>query len=101
MVTTDIDIGRLRDLAGRLRGLQEEFDRIDEVVSGYEEAIGSEKVVDRLGRFAANWSDKRWRTSELLQTLAGLAVMAAESYEQEEQAMATAMAPKAAPVAGS
>lgn len=75
----------LSDLAGHLRWLQKRFDSQAELVSGYEDALGSDEVADALHSFANNWSDKRRELSKMLQQAAGYVMHAAEAYENTEE----------------
>ena len=86
-----VETETLRDLAGRLKGIQAEFDALGDTVEGYEWAVGSEQLADRLGAFARNWSDKRKQISHLLEVTAGYAAAAADAYAQVDQELADGM----------
>ena len=77
----------LRDMAGRLRGLQEEFNDQEDLISDHAGAAGSDEVDGALEDFASNWSDKREECSEMLQEVAGYAQIAADGYAQTEGAL--------------
>ena len=84
-----VDPSALADMAGRLRGLQQEFDGLDDTVDGYESAVGSEELAERLRSFADNWSDKRKEIGEQIENVAGYATAAADAYSQHEQEMSS------------
>lgn len=79
-----VSVGDLEDMAGRLKGLQQEFDNLESTIGGYDWAVGSSKVAQALDGFASNWSEKRKDMSKLLDTLAGYAAMGAQGYSGVE-----------------
>lgn len=84
MSSFSVDVAALLEMAGRLRGLEREFDELGGALEASEAAVGSPEVADRLGEFASNWSDKRQEIAELLQSVAGYATMAGEGYAEVE-----------------
>lgn len=88
MAELEVDIAALRDMAGRLKGLKEEFEDQDALITGNEDAVGSPEVAGVLNDFVDNWSDKREELGEMLEEVAGYAVMAADAYAETEQTLA-------------
>ena len=88
MAELEVDIAALRNMAGRLKGLKEEFESQDALTSGHQHAVGSPEIAGALDDFADNWSDKRKELGEMLEEVAGYAVMAADAYAETEQALA-------------
>lgn len=89
MTQFSVDPAALADMAGRLRGLEEEFNGLEDTVEGYEEAVGSDELADKLRSFADNWSDKRKEIAKQIENVAGYATAAADAYSQHEQAMSS------------
>lgn len=87
--TIRVDVLELLYLAGRLRGLQEEFDSLQDVLKGYESAVGSARIADRLESFATNWSDRRKEVGRRIDNVAGYAARAAEAYGGLEEELST------------
>jgi hypothetical protein len=79
-----VDITGLADLAVRLRALRQEFDGVEDVVRGYEEAVGSREVASALDAFAGNWSHERKQIAKQLDEVAGYVQAAAEAYASVE-----------------
>ena len=79
--------GKLLEIAGRLRGLQEEFNDQKDILARWEGALGSPEVDAALQEFADNWSDQREEVSEMLQEVAGYVFLAGEGYRGNEQAI--------------
>ncbi len=92
MTTFEVDVAALRDLASRLKGLKEEFESQEDVVSGHEDAVGSDRVAGALEEFASNWSDKREEISKLLEESAGFVDMAADAYGTNEEQLSSGIA---------
>lgn len=84
MAELEVDIGALRDMAGRLKGLKEEFESQGGLVAASEDEVGSPEVAGALRDFADNWSDKRKELGEMLHEVAGYALMAADAYAETE-----------------
>ena len=80
MSRIEVDIPALADMARQLTGLQQEFSGIENVVRGFEEAVGSEEISDKLHSFATNWSDEKEELGEKIQEVAGYADAAAQAY---------------------
>lgn len=80
------------DLAGRLQGLREEFDGLEDYIGRYQsiEVCGHEHVGGKLEEFADNWSDKKRDMSKQLEELAGYAQGAADGYSRTEGDLAGA-----------
>ncbi len=90
MTTFEVDVAALRDMASRLKGLKEEFESQEDVLSG-EDAVGSPEVAGALDDFANNWSDKRKQLGEMLQEVAGYAQLAADAYQETEEGLTTSI----------
>jgi len=101
VTTFEVDVAELRDMAGRLKGLKEEFESQEDTVSGYDDAVGSNEVAGALEEFANNWSDKRRELAEKLEEVAGYASMAADAYHQTEGDLASSIDDSKAANAGS
>lgn len=78
-----VDIDGLYDLAGRLRGLQREFDAAGNVAEDAGVCDGG--LREALHQFAANWSDKRRKISEMIDDVASCVENAGRVYEESEQ----------------
>lgn len=91
MTEFTVDVAALRDMAGRLKGLKEDFESQDDTMSGYEDALGSDELAGALNDFADNWSDKREQIGEMLQEVSGYAEMAADAYWTTEQELTSSI----------
>ena len=80
MSRIEVDIPALADMAQQLMALKEEFSAIEDVVDGFEEAVGSEEISDKLHSFATNWSDEKEELGEKMEQVAGYADAAAQAY---------------------
>ena len=85
-----VDLPALRDMAGRLAGLKEEFQNMGAMAGHYREAVGDDRVAHQLGEFGSNWSDAREKLCEQLAQIAGYAMSAVEAYEANEVAISQA-----------
>lgn len=88
MAELEVDIGALREMAGRLKGLEQEFASQRATFAEYADAVGSPDIAGALNDFGDNWSDKREELSEMFQQVAGYAQMAADAYAETEDALA-------------
>jgi hypothetical protein len=88
--TIKVDIPALKDMAGRLAGLKEEFEHMGEMANHYHDAVGHHRVAEQLGNFATNWSDAREKLCQTLAQVAGYADSAAETYAAREQSITDA-----------
>lgn len=79
-----VDHGALAEMAGELMGLTAEFEGLEDVVEGYEAAVGHDGLAGRLDDFASNWSDKRREMVKAMEAVAGYADAAADAYGQTE-----------------
>jgi hypothetical protein len=70
------------DMAGRLVGLKQEFDGLEDQLDAYRsiEVCGHDHVAGKLGDFADNWSDKKRDMAKKLEELSGYAHAAADAY---------------------
>jgi hypothetical protein len=86
-----VDVAALYDMAGRLKGLRQEFDAAGDVAvySGVEH----HELQGALHQFAANWSDKRRKIGEMIDDVAGCVENAGRAYEEAEQSIADAYGP--------
>ncbi len=87
MAELEVELSALRDMAGRLKGLKNEFESQDSKVSGFEDALGAPEVAGALDDFANNWSDKRKELAEMLEQVAGYATLAADAYTETEHGL--------------
>lgn len=85
--TIKVDIPALKDMAGRLTGLKEEFEGMKDMAEHYHALLGSKEVADQFGKFATNWSEAREKLCEQLTQVAGYAAGAAEHYQAREEAL--------------
>ena len=88
--TIKIDIPALRDMAGRLAGLKEEFEGMKEMANHYHALFGNAEVADQFGKFATNWSEARDKLCEQLTQVAGYAAGAADHYQAQEESVVNA-----------
>jgi hypothetical protein len=88
--TIKVNIGDLKDMAGRLTGLKEEFDGMKNLAQHSHEIFGSAEVADQFGKFATNWSDAREKLCEHLTQVAGYADSAADHYKAQEDSVVKA-----------
>jgi hypothetical protein len=79
-----VDQGALAEMAGELMGLTKEFEGLDDVVEGYESAVGHDGLAGKLDDFATNWSDKRREMVKAMEAIAGYADAAADAYGETE-----------------
>ncbi|MGH9247018.1 MAG: hypothetical protein ACRD29_22405 [Acidimicrobiales bacterium] len=79
-----VDYRALDEMAGQLMGLTCEFDGLEDVVEGYQAAVGHDRLADRLDSFASNWSDERRKMKESMEAVAGYADAAADAYRDTE-----------------
>ena len=87
MAELEVDIAALRDMAGNLKELKREFETQDVRVAGYADAVGSDEIAGALEEFANNWSDQREEIGEMLQEVAGYAMIAVEAYTEVENVL--------------
>jgi hypothetical protein len=88
--TIKVHIGDLKDMAGRLAGLKDEFEGMKELAQHSRDIFGSAEVADQFGNFATNWSDARGKLCEQLTQVAGYADSAADHYQAQEDALVNA-----------
>jgi uncharacterized protein YukE len=86
MATVNVTPEWVRGTAGRLRGLKEAFEALEDSVEGHTTVgvSGDPRVGRRLWDFGDNWYDRRAEMAEAMQALADLLVDAATAYEQTD-----------------
>ena len=87
MAELEVELAALRDMAYSLKELKHEFENQDAQVSGYDDAVGSPEIAGALDDFASNWSDKRKELGEMLEQVAGYAMLAHDAYSETEQTL--------------
>ncbi len=91
MTQFKVDVGGVKDMAARLKGVKDEFDSIEDVASGNGDAIGFDEAAGKLEEFGSNWSDKRHEISKMIENVAGYAQGAADAYSHTEGELASAI----------
>jgi hypothetical protein len=85
------DIGRIRDAADAVAGINDAFSSTESLVSSYGDEVGNETLADKLHEFATNWKVHRERLSEDLQKFSDWARQAADGYEQTDDDLAAVL----------
>lgn len=82
------DIGRIRETANAVAGINEAFNDTESLVSSYGDEVGNDTLADKLHEFATNWKIHRERLSEDLKKFSDWANQAADGYEQADRDLA-------------
>lgn len=85
-IELEVDLDGLYDMAGRLKGLQEEFERADDVAE--DSGVCFPELQQAMHQFAANWSDKRRKIGEMIDDVAGCVENTGRVYHEVERTIA-------------
>jgi Excreted virulence factor EspC, type VII ESX diderm len=87
MATIHVKPEEVRRMAGRLRGLKQAFEGLDDDAHRHSSVpiAGDERVAARLREFASNWRDRRVRLAGRMEELARHADAAATAYEETDR----------------
>lgn len=81
-----VETSSLLEMAGRLKGLQQEFENADQVADAY--SSGAPRLENALHEFANNWADKRRIIGDMIHQVAECVEQAALVYDETENSIA-------------
>lgn len=90
--TLRYDSTAMRSLWSELRTVRAEFDHADEHSGAAAEAVGHERLADRIRSFSRGWDGMRGDLSDAIGGLAEAAAKVDEAFDESERALAASVA---------
>ncbi len=94
MADLRVDYQLLASVTSTLSSLAGEFAHIDDQVSGYDPAYGSDAVTTAMGNFSGNWSNHRKTLLSAMENLGRLTGAAEQRFRQVDGKLASDLAGK-------
>ncbi len=89
-VTLYVDLEALQQLADQLSQIHQALADVNQDLTAYGPALGSKRVASQLDDFVSGWKDGRKKIESNLNTLLGKVQGVAQTYQQQEGALAKA-----------
>lgn len=86
-----VDLGGLTSLAGALERIRNEVRNAEAVLTGADDALGDDNVVDALHHFESEWSDGREKIENNADTLARMVRQSVQTFRETDQDLAGAL----------
>lgn len=86
-----VDTSDLREAGAGLRLVATEFDNAERITDDYAALVGHPVLAQRLHEFSGNWDDRRGEMLESIRGLAQVAAEAGETYEEIERELVRAL----------